>query len=63
MSAGNESWHDERERLVKLLKRIDKGEVTHIDEDGLRQLQPTNPDNIDVVRNRLAELNRRLGYN
>ena len=56
-----ENWHEERDRLVRLLQAIESGEITHIDEDGLRQLQATNPENIAVLRQRLAELNARLG--
>jgi hypothetical protein len=56
----SESWHEERDRLVKLLKAIESGDVTHVDEDGLRQLQATNPDNIAWIRSRIAELNQRL---
>jgi len=58
---GAESWHEERDRLVQLLKRIAAGEVTHIDEDDLRQLQATNPKNIAALEKRLAQLNARLG--
>jgi hypothetical protein len=56
-----ENWHEERDRLVRLLKAIEAGKVTHIDEDGERQLQATNPENIVALRERLAELNARLG--
>jgi hypothetical protein len=56
-----ENWHEERDRLVELLEAIESGTVTHIDEEDLRQLQPTNPDNIAVLRERLAKLNARLG--
>jgi hypothetical protein len=56
-----ENWHEERDRLVRLLKAIEAGKVTHIDEDGERQLQTTNPENIVALRERLAELNARLG--
>ena len=56
-----ENWHEERDRLVRLLKAIESGEVTHIDEDDMRQLQVTTPENIDALKRRLAELNKRLG--
>lgn len=56
-----ENWHEERERLVELLQAIESGKVTHIDEEDLRQLQPTNPDNIALIKERLAKLNARLG--
>lgn len=59
--AVSESWHEERDRLVKLLKAIERGDVTHVDQDGLRQLQASNPDNIAWIRSRIAELNERLG--
>ena len=57
----SESWHEERDRLVQLLEGIETGKVTHIDEDDLRQLQATNPENIALLKERLAKLNIRLG--
>lgn len=56
-----ENWHEERDRLVQLLEGIESGRITHIDEDHLRQLQATNPENIAVLKARLAMLNARLG--
>jgi hypothetical protein len=35
--------------------------VTHIDQGQLRQLQATNPENIAMLKARLAKLNVRLG--
>jgi hypothetical protein len=57
----SENWHEERDRLVKLLKAIESGKISHVDENGLRQLQATNPENIEWIKERIAELNRRLG--
>ena len=56
-----ENWHEERDRLTRLLKAIETGQVSHIDEDDLRQLQPINPENIAALKKRLAELDARLG--
>ena len=56
-----ENWHDERDRLVRLLKAIESGEVTHVDEEDMRQLQATTPENIETLKQRLAELNDRIG--
>jgi hypothetical protein len=56
-----ENWHEERDRLVQLLDGIESGNITHIDEDDLRELQATNAENIEVLKRRLAELNARLG--
>lgn len=56
----SENWHEERDRLVQLLQAIESGEVTHIDEEDLRQLQATNSDNIAGLRRRLQLLNVRL---
>jgi hypothetical protein len=56
-----ESWHEERDRLVQLLKAIETGKITHIDEDDLRQLQAISPENIAVLKKRVAQLNNRLG--
>lgn len=56
-----ENWHEERDRLVQLLEAIQSGKITHIDEAELRQLQATNPANIEMLKDRLAALNARLG--
>ena len=56
-----ENWHEERDRLVRLLDAIDTGKITHIDEDEERQLQATTPENIAALRKRLEDLNARLG--
>ena len=56
-----ENWHEERDRLVRLLKAIESGKVTHIDQSGDRQLQATNAENIVALKERLAKLNARLG--
>ena len=49
--------------LEIVLRAIEMGEVTHIDETDLRQLQATNPDNVASLKQRLAMLNSRLGEN
>ena len=59
--ANAETWHEERDRLVRLLKAIESGAVTHIDENDDRQLQAANPGNIVAIKDRLAKLNARLG--
>ena len=56
-----ENWHEERDRLVRLLKAIESGKVTHVDEEDMRELQATTPENIEALKKRLAELNDRLG--
>jgi hypothetical protein len=56
-----ENWHEERDRLVQLLEAIESGKITHIDENDERQLQATNPENIALLKERLAKLNARLG--
>ena len=56
-----ENWHEERDRLVRLLKAIESGKVTHIDQSGDRQLQATSSENVVALRERLAKLNARLG--
>jgi hypothetical protein len=55
-----ENWHEERDRLVQLLKGIEAGDVTHIDQEDLQDLQATNPHNVQLLRARLATLNARL---
>ena len=56
-----ENWAEERERLVRLLAAIESGRITHVDQEDLRQLQATSPQNIAALKERLAELNSRLG--
>lgn len=57
----SENWHEERDRLVRLLAAIDSGTVTHVDQKNLRQLQATTPQNVEALKQRLAKLNARLG--
>ena len=57
----SESWREERDRLVQLLKGIRSGKITHVDADGRRELQATTSQNIESIERRVAELNRRLG--
>jgi len=57
-----ENWHEERDRLIELLEAIESGKVTHIDEEDMRQLQPTNPENIALLKERLSKPNARLGH-
>ena len=56
----SESWHEEREQLVNLLEGIRSGKITHVDAEGLRELQAATPKNIEWIETRVAELNRRL---
>ena len=56
-----ENWHEERDRLVQLLEGIESGKITHIDAEDLRELQATSRENIAVLKERLAQLNARLG--
>jgi hypothetical protein len=57
----SENWREERDRLVRLLAAIESGEITHIDEADQRQLQAASPENIELLKKRLKELNDRLG--
>lgn len=56
-----ENWHEERDRLQRLLKAIESGKVTHVDAKDVRELQATTPENIAALKDRLAALNARLG--
>lgn len=56
-----ESWHEERDRIRLLLVAIKSGAVTHVDEENLRQLGAVNPRNVARLKERLANLNARLG--
>jgi hypothetical protein len=55
-----ENWHQERDRLIELLQGIESGKITHVDEKDLRELQATSPENVALLRKRLAQLNARL---
>ena len=55
-----ENWHEERDRLVRLLENIESGTITHIDDADLRQLQALNPASVARLKDRLAKLNARL---
>jgi hypothetical protein len=55
-----ENWHEERDRLIELLRGIESGKITHVDEADLRELQATSADNVALLRKRLAQLNARL---
>lgn len=57
----SENWREERDRLVRLLAAIESGKITHIDEADQRQLQAASPENIELLKKRLKELNDRLG--
>jgi hypothetical protein len=63
LNGSAENWHEERDRLIELLGAIKSGRVTHVDQGHLGQLCPTNPMNVQILRDRLAELNARLGNN
>jgi hypothetical protein len=56
-----ENWHEERDRLVQLLEDIESGAVTRMYEGDLPELQATTPENVAVLKVRLAQLNARLG--
>lgn len=56
-----ESWHEERERIIRLLNGIDSGVVTYVDQENLRHLAAVNPRNLALLKERLANLNARLG--
>jgi hypothetical protein len=56
----SENWHEERDRLVRLIGAIESGNVTHFDEEDLRQLQATTPENVEALKRRLRQLNDRL---
>lgn len=55
-----ENWHEERDRLVKLLAAIQRGDVTHVDQTNTTELQATNPVNVAALEARLNTLNARL---
>jgi len=57
----SENWHEERDRLVKLIEAIKSGQVTHVDQADMRELQTTNLINVAALEARLKQLNVRLG--
>ena len=57
-----ENWHEERDRLVKLVEGIESGEITRFDEDDPRQvLIETIAQRLNRLKRRVAELDIRLG--
>jgi predicted nucleotidyltransferase len=57
----SENWHEERDRLTRLLESVGSGKVTHVDEEDFRELQRTTPENVAALKRRLAKLNALLG--
>ena len=57
-----ENWHEERDRLVKLVEGIESGEITHVDEGNAGQvLIETAAQRLNRLKRRVAELDTRLG--
>ena len=57
----SENWRQERDRIVELLRSIERGETTYFDHPGRRELQAANPENVADLQKRVATLNSRLG--
>ena len=57
----SENWRQERDRIVKLLGSIERGETTYFDKPGSRELHAANPENVADLQKRVATLNLRLG--
>ena len=57
----SENWHEERDRLVRLLAALESGEVTDASEQDRDLPHAATPDNVEKLKERLAELNDRLG--
>jgi hypothetical protein len=57
-----ENWHEERDRLLALLHRIETGDIVHLASDDAAELrgEPT-AETIESVRARIAELESRIG--
>jgi len=56
-----ENWHEERDRLERLLQDLESGTITRMHEGDLPELQATTPENVAVLKVRLAQLNARIG--
>ena len=57
----SENWHQERDRLTRLLRGIEAGALTQFGRDSLLQGQMASPADMAVLKKRLAQLNDRLG--
>ena len=58
----SENWHEERDRLVRLVKGIEAGKITRFDEgDAGQVLIETATQRLDRLKRRVAELDSRLG--
>jgi hypothetical protein len=58
----SENWHEERDRLVRLVKGIESGTITRFDEGDPRQVRiETAAQRLDRLKCRVAELDSRLG--
>ena len=59
-----ENWHEERNRLAKLVAGIESGKITRFDEDAPGQVViETATQRLDRLKRRVAELDSRLGTN
>ena len=57
----SENWHEERDRLLQLIHGIESGTIKPIGEHDLRRPQATSTEDVAVLKERLAQLNARLG--
>jgi hypothetical protein len=51
----SENWREERDRIVRLLAAVRSGNVTHVDQRDMRELQATNPVNVAALEARLKQ--------
>ena len=56
----SENWHEERSRLLDLLKSVEDGKTTQFNDPATGELRRANPDNVGRLKGRLALLNFRL---
>ena len=57
-----ENWHEERDRLAKLVKGIESGKITRFGEGETGQVvAETAAQRLDRLKRRVAELDSRLG--
>ena len=58
----SENWHEERDRIFRLLADLHSGKITHLNEDQGRKLPgETTSVTANRLQRRLAELDSRIG--
>ena len=56
-----ENWHEERDRLLRLLQSMESGKVGPVSVSNRGQFRTMPAEDIPLLKKRLAQLNERLG--